>query len=154
MPLPFVHMESPIYLRGRARRGPTLREAILMHAVARLALDPWIVNIQTSWVKMGPDGVRLALAAGANDVGGTLMNESITRAAGAGFGQEMPPERLESIIREAGRVPRQRTTRYTDAPAERRDASFRAAELTEPVNRRARRFERDASASLVRSGVG
>ena len=116
VPLPFVHMESPMYLRGRARRGPTLREAVLMHAVARLALDPWIVNIQTSWVKMGPDGMRLALAAGANDVGGTLMNESITRAAGAGFGQEMPPERLESVIREAGRSPRQRTTRYTDAP--------------------------------------
>ena len=154
VPLPFVHMESPIYLRGRARRGPTLREAVLMHAVARLALDPWIVNIQTSWVKMGPDGVRRALAAGANDVGGTLMNESITRAAGAGFGQEMPPDRLESIIREAGRMPRQRTTRYTDAPAERRTASFGAAELTEPVNRRAKRFERDSSLPLVRSGVG
>ncbi len=154
VPLPFVHMESPMYLRGRARRGPTLREAVLMHAVTRLALDPWIVNIQTSWVKMGPEGMRLALAAGANDVGGTLMNESITRAAGAGFGQEMPPVRLESIIREAGRSPRQRTTRYTDSPAERRGASFAAPELTEPVYRRARRFERDSSAPLVRSGLG
>ena len=154
VPLPFVHMESPMYLRGRARRGPTLREAVLMHAVARLALDPWIVNIQTSWVKMGPDGMRLALAAGANDVGGTLMNESITRAAGAGFGQEMPPERLESIIREAGRTPRQRTTRYTDAPAPRRNAAFGAPALTEPVYRRARRFERDSSVALVRSGIG
>ena len=154
VPLPFVHMESPIYLRGRARRGPTLREAVLMHAVARLALDPWIVNIQTSWVKMGPDGIRLALGAGANDVGGTLMNESITRAAGAGFGQEMRPERLESIIREAERVPRQRSTRYTDAPVERRTASFGAADLTEPVNRLARRIERDSSLPLVRSGVG
>ena len=154
VPLPFVHMESPMYLRGRARRGPTLREAVLMHAVARLALDPWIVNIQTSWVKMGPDGMRLALAAGVNDVGGTLMNESITRAAGAGFGQEMPPERLESIIREAGRTPRQRTTRYTDAPAARRNAAFGAPALTEPVYRRARRFERDSSVALVRSGVG
>ena len=154
VPLPFVHMESPMYLRGRARRGPTLREAVLMHAVARLALDPWIVNIQTSWVKMGPDGMLLALAAGANDVGGTLMNESITRAAGAGFGQEMPPERLESIIRAAGRTPRQRTTRYTDAPAARRDAAFGAPALTEPVYRRARRFERDSSVPLVRSGVG
>ena len=152
VPLPFVHMESPMYLRGRARRGPTLREAVLMHAVARLALDPWIVNIQTSWVKMGPEGMRLALAAGANDVGGTLMNESITRAAGAGFGQEMPPERLESIIREAGRSPRQRTTRYTDAPAARRNAAFGAPALTEPVYRRARRFERDSSVPLVRSG--
>ena len=154
VPLPFVHMESPMYLRGRARRGPTLREAVLMHAVARLALDPWIVNIQTSWVKMGPDGMRLALAAGVNDVGGTLMNESITRAAGADFGQEMPPERLESIIREAGRTPRQRTTRYTDAPAARRNAAFGAPALTEPVYRRARRFERDSSVALVRSGIG
>ena len=154
VPLPFVHMESPMYLRGRARRGPTLREAVLMHAVARLALDPWIANIQTSWVKMGPDGMRLALAAGANDVGGTLMNESITRAAGAGFGQEMPPERLESIIREAGRRPRQRTTRYSDAPAERCDAAFGAPALSEPVYRRARRFERDSSVELVRSGFG
>ena len=154
VPLPFVHMESPMYLRGRARRGPTLREAVLMHAVARLALDPWIVNIQTSWVKMGPDGMRLALAAGANDVGGTLMNESITRAAGAGFGQEMPPERLESIIREAGRTPRQRTTRYADAPDERTGAAFGAPALTEPVYRRARRFERDSSVPLVRSGFG
>ena len=154
VPLPFVHMESPMYLRGRARRGPTLREAVLIHAVARLTLDPWIVNIQTSWVKMGPDGMRLALAAGANDVGGTLMNESITRAAGAGFGQEMPPERLESIIREAGRSPRHRTTRYTDAPAERRNAAFGAPALSEPVNRRARRFERDSSVPLVRSGLG
>ena len=154
VPLPFVHMESPMFLRGRARRGPTLREAVLMHAVARLALDPWIVNIQTSWVKMGPDGMLLALAAGANDVGGTLMNESITRAAGAGFGQEMPPERLESIIREAGRTPRHRTTRYADATVERRDAAFGALALEEPVYRRARRFERDSSVPLVRSGVG
>ena len=154
VPLPFVHMESPMFLRGRARRGPTLREAVLMHAVARLALDPWIVNIQTSWVKMGPEGMRLALAAGANDVGGTLMNESITRAAGAGFGQEMPPERLESIIREAGRSPRQRTTRYGDAPSARRNAAFGAPVLTEPVYRRARRFERDSSVALVRSGIG
>ena len=154
VPLPFVHMESPMYLRGRARRGPTLREAVLMHAVARLVLDPWIVNVQASWVKMGPEGMRMALAAGANDAGGTLMNESITRAAGAGFGQEMPPARLESIIREAGRSPRQRTTRYTDSPEERWGASFAAPELTEPVYRRARRFERDSSAPLVRSGLG
>ena len=154
VPLPFVHMESPMYLRGRARRGPTRREAVLMHAVARLVLDPWVANIQTSWVKMGPEGMRLALAAGANDVGGTLMNESITRAAGAGFGQEMPPERLESIIRSAGREPRQRTTRYADAPATRHHAAFRAPALSEPVYRRARRFERDSSAPLVRSGVG
>ena len=83
VPLPFVHMEAPIYLKGRARRGPTFREAVLMHAVARLALHPLIPNIQTSWVKMGPEGVAAACKAGANDLGGTLMNESITRSAGA-----------------------------------------------------------------------
>ena len=88
VPLPFVHMEAPIYLKGRARKGPTFREAILMHAVARLVLDPVITNIQASWVKMGPDGAALCLSAGANDMGGVLMNESITRAAGAAHGQE------------------------------------------------------------------
>ena len=75
VPLPFVHMEAPIYLRGRARKGPTFREAVLMHAVARLALDPVIANVQASWVKMGPDGAALCLEAGANDMGGVLMNE-------------------------------------------------------------------------------
>ena len=91
VPLPFVHMEAPMYLRGMARKGPTLREAVLMHAVARLALHPLITNIQTSWVKMGPDGAALCLNAGANDLGGTLMNESISRAAGTQHGQEFPP---------------------------------------------------------------
>ena len=89
VPLPFVHMEAPIYLKGRARKGPTFREAVLMHAVARLALDPVISNIQASWVKMGPDGAALCLEAGANDMGGVLMDESITRAAGAAHGQEL-----------------------------------------------------------------
>ncbi|MER3409253.1 MAG: 7,8-didemethyl-8-hydroxy-5-deazariboflavin synthase, partial [Thermoleophilia bacterium] len=103
IPLPFVHMEAPIYLKGRARRGPTFGEVLLMHAVGRLALHPWIRNVQVSWVKLGPEGVRAALRAGANDLGGTLMNESISRAAGAGFGQEMPPERMEALIRSAGR---------------------------------------------------
>ena len=154
VPLPFVAEEAPLYLKGRARRGPTWREAVLMHAVARLALHPVIPNIQTSWVKMGREGAAACLRAGANDIGGTLMNESITRAAGAGFGQEMPPERLESIIREAGRTPRLRTTRYADAADERRDAAFGASALEEPVYRRARRFERDSSVPLVRSGVG
>src|SRR5213078_185610 len=108
----FVHVEAPMYLKGRARRGPTFGEMLLMHAVGRLTLHPWIENVQISWVKAGPDGVKAALAAGANDVGGTLMNESISRAAGAGFGQEMPPERMEAMIRAAGRIPRQRTTLY------------------------------------------
>ena len=112
VPLPFVHMEAPIYLKGRARKGPTFREAVLMHAVARLALDPLIGNVQASWVKMGPDGAALCLAAGANDMGGVLMNESITRAAGAVHGQELSAQDLERIITAAGRTPRQRTTGY------------------------------------------
>ncbi|MGD9868981.1 MAG: 5-amino-6-(D-ribitylamino)uracil--L-tyrosine 4-hydroxyphenyl transferase CofH [Hyphomicrobiales bacterium] len=116
VPLPFVHMEAPIGLKGAARPGPTWREAILMHAVARLVLDPVIDNIQASWVKMGPDGVAACLAAGASDAGGTLMNESITRAAGAAHGQEMTAPALEALIRSAARMPRQRTTLY-GAPA-------------------------------------
>ena len=124
VPLPFVHMEAPIYLKGRARRGPTFREAVLMHAVARLALHPVLTNIQTSWVKMGPEGVKICLESGANDLGGTLMDETITRSAGAVHGQEMTPERMESIIRSIGRVPRQRTTVYGEAPEERYAASF------------------------------
>jgi FO synthase len=142
VPLPFVPMETPIYLKGRARRGPTWREAVLMHAVARLVLHPLITNIQTSWVKMGSEGAAFCLAAGANDLGGTLMNESITRAAGAVHGQEMPPESMERVIRTLRREPRQRTTLYADTPAERRAASFDAAPLTEPVNTPARRWER------------
>ena len=105
VPLPFVPMEAPIYLQGRARRGPTFRETLLVHAVARLALHPEITNVQASWVKLGPEGTRQALAAGVNDLGGTLMNESISRSAGAVYGQEMPPERMEELIRSAGRVP-------------------------------------------------
>jgi len=142
VPLPFVPMETPIYLKGRARRGATWREAALMHAVARLVLYPMITNIQTSWVKMGSEGAAFCLKAGANDLGGTLMNESITRAAGAVHGQEMPPESMEQVIRALGRRPRQRSTLYADAPAARQAASFGAAPLTEPVNTPARRWER------------
>lgn len=112
VPLPFVHMEAPIFLKGGARRGATWREAVLMHAVARLALDPEIANIQASWVKLGPEGAGQCLSAGVNDLGGSLMNESITRAAGAVHGQEMGPDLLEIIIREAGRIPQQRNTLY------------------------------------------
>jgi len=124
VPLPFVHMEAPIYLKGRARRGPTFREAVLMHAVARLGLHPVLTNIQTSWVKMGPEGVKVCLQSGANDLGGTLMDETITRSAGAMHGQEMTPARMESIIHSIGRRPRQRTTTYGDAAEERYAASF------------------------------
>jgi FO synthase len=133
VPLPFVPMATPIYLKGHARSGPTLREAILMHAVARLALHPLIPNIQTSWVKMGPAGATLCLDAGANDLGGTLMNESITRAAGAAHGQELPPETLEALIRSIGRAPRQRTTLYGSPPAHRVAASFRPPPPQSPV---------------------
>ena len=134
VPLPFVHMEAPMYLRGQARPGPTFREAMLMHAVARLALHPWITNIQASWVKLGVEGAQAVLRAGANDLGGTLMNESISRAAGAEHGQEMPPEAMEAAIRAIGRAPRQRTTLYGKPPAERVAASFDAPPLSEPLN--------------------
>ncbi len=113
VPLPFVHMEAPIFLKGKARKGPTFREAVLVHAVARLVLHPYFHNIQTSWVKMGPEGVQSCLNAGANDLGGTLMDESITRAAGAVHGQEMSPERMVKLIKRINRTPQQRTTLYT-----------------------------------------
>jgi FO synthase len=134
VPLPFVPMEAPIFLAGRARRGPTFAEALLLHAVARLALHPLITNVQASWVKLGPEGVRQALAAGVNDLGGTLMNESISRAAGSEWGQELPPERMEELIRSAGRVPRQRTTTYGTPPDEQVRRSFGAPPLAEPLN--------------------
>ena len=153
VPLPFVPMEAPIYLQGRARRGPTFREVILVHAVARLALHPEITNIQASWVKLGPDGTRQALAAGVNDLGGTLMNESISRSAGAAFGQEMPPERMEELIRSAGRVPRQRTTLYGEPPEERVRASFGAAPLAEPLNPPVQDAGLVAPPRLVRPGL-
>ncbi len=124
VPLPFVHMEAPIYLKGKARRGPTFREAVLMHAVARLALHPLIPNVQTSWVKMGPEGVKACLRAGANDLGGTLMDETITRSAGAVHGQEMTPAKMEEIIQSAGLLPRQRNTTYGDVSPERYQTSF------------------------------
>jgi len=112
VPLGFVAHEAPLYRKGRARQGPTFRESVLMHAVSRLVLDPHIVNIQTSWVKMGREGGLACLNAGANDFGGTLMSESITRAAGAAHGQEMTPSMLEAAIRRIGRRPQQRSTAY------------------------------------------
>ncbi|UTY47475.1 7,8-didemethyl-8-hydroxy-5-deazariboflavin synthase subunit CofH (plasmid) [Sinorhizobium fredii] len=134
VPLPFVHMEAPIYLKGRSRPGPTFRESILMHAVARLALHPHITNIQASWVKLGPDGVRQCLDAGVNDLGGTLMDESISRSAGASHGQEMTPQRMEEIIRSCGRLPRQRNTLYGNAPAHLRERSIAAARQPQPAD--------------------
>jgi FO synthase len=112
VPLAFVAEGSPIYRRGRARPGPTFREALLMHSVSRLALHPGFSNIQASWVKMGAEGAQLCLAAGANDMGGTLMNESISRAAGAKHGQEFTPQRMTALITGAGRHAYQRSTLY------------------------------------------
>ena len=112
VPLPFVHMEAPIYRKGRARRGPTWEEVVKVHAVARLALRGYIDNIQVSWVKCGLDGAARILQAGANDLGGTLMNESISRAAGASHGQEVTPAEMERVIESIGRDPVQRTTTY------------------------------------------
>jgi FO synthase len=153
VPLPFVHMEAPIYRNGRARPGPTFREVLLVHAVARLALHPSITNIQASWPKLGLAGATAALRAGANDLGGTLMNESISRAAGAAHGQEMPPERLEAAIRALGRTPRQRTTFYGDAPEERRLASFGAPPLAEPLNPPVSEAGLVAPPRLIRPGL-
>jgi FO synthase len=152
VPLPFVHMEAPIALAGRARRGPTWSETLLVHAVARLVLHPEITNIQCSWVKLGRDGAAAALRAGVNDLGGTLMNESISRSAGASHGQELGPAQMEALMRAAGRVPRQRTTLYGDAPAERRDASLRAEPLAEPRNPPVRDAGLKAPPRLVRPG--
>ena len=142
VPLPFVHMEAPIFRKGFAREGPTFREAVLMHAVCRLVLHPHVSNIQVSWTKMGMEGAKRCLDAGANDFGGTLMNESISRAAGAAHGQEMPPAAMEEAIRSLGRTPRQRTTLYGDAASERRLASLDAAPLAEVVQTPATKFAR------------
>lgn len=112
VPLPFVHMEAPLWRKGKARSGPSYREAVLMHAIARIALHPLIANIQTSWVKMGADGARAILKAGANDLGGVLMDESITRSAGGQHGQCFDRSQMIALADSAGRPARQRTTLY------------------------------------------
>ena len=152
VPLPFVHMEAPMWLQGRARSGPTFGETLLVHAVARLALHPWITNVQVSWVKLGREGVTAALRAGVNDLGGTLMNESISRSAGARHGQEFPPEAMEQLIRAAGRIPRQRTTLYGEVTEERRLASLGALPLAEPWNPPVKDARLEAPPRLVRPG--
>ena len=142
VPLPYVHMEAPMFLKGKSRSGPTFREAILMHSVSRLVFHGLIPNIQTSWVKMGEKGVIACLQAGANDLGGTLMNESITRAAGANYGQEWPPAMIEQTIRSISRTPRMRTTLYQDAPDPRRKLAFNAVKLKEIENNSAGKLQR------------
>ena len=142
VPLPFVHMEAPMYIRGLARKGPTWREALLMHAVSRLVLNPVIPNIQVSWTKLGPEGAAAALNAGANDLGGTLMNESISRAAGSEHGEEFAPEQMDALISGINRSPCHRTTLYAEVPEERIIASYNAAPITDVVNRHAREYAR------------
>ncbi len=110
--LPFVHMATPLYLQRRCRRGPTFREVLLMHAVARITYRGWIDNIQGSWVKLGLSGVGQLLRAGANDLGGTLMDENISRAAGAEHGTDITPEDFRALVEPMGRTLEQRTTLY------------------------------------------
>ena len=153
VPLPFVHMEAPIYLKGGARRGPSWWENVLIHAVARLALHPLITNIQTSWVKLGPTGAGICLDSGANDFGGTLMNETITRSAGASHGQELEPEQMDAVIRSLGRKPGQRSTLYGPPNEAQRARSYGAAPLADVVNTPVRKSRRrDTAADLVRPG--
>ena len=112
VPLPFVHMAAPIYLQHKARRGPTFREVLLMHAVGRIAYHGHIENVQASWVKLGLEGVAQLLQAGCNDLGGTLMDENISRAAGASHGQEMDEAAFRGLVTPLGRTLEQRTTVY------------------------------------------
>tara|TARA_Y100001970_G_scaffold165119_1_gene201776 strand:+ start:46783 stop:48066 length:1284 start_codon:yes stop_codon:yes gene_type:complete len=115
VPLGFIHDESPLYKNiSGVRPGPTEDENIKMHAIARLMLRGWVDNIQVSWVKLGPSLAQKILKCGANDFGGTLMNESISRSAGARWGQEVMPREMTGIIRGAGRIPVQRTTLYKE----------------------------------------
>jgi FO synthase len=112
VPLPFVHRNAPIYLAGKARPGPAPAETLRIHAVARILLDGLISNIQVSWVKLGVEACQTILRAGANDFGGTLMEETISRMAGADWGIEMTPDRFDDAIRAIGRIPAVRTTTY------------------------------------------
>jgi len=134
VPLSFIHQEAPMYRRQNCRKGPTFRESLLMHAVARIVLHRYISNIQASWTKMGKAGVIECLRAGANDVGGTLMNESISRAAGNQNGQELPPGEMDQLIKDAGRVPKQRTTKYETPEVDRSLESYNAPPLVPPKN--------------------
>ncbi len=112
VPLPFVHMATPLFLQRRARPGPTFRETLLVHAVGRIAYRGWIENIQVSWVKCGIEGTAQILRAGANDLGGTLMDENISRAAGASHGQELDEDAFGAMVDGLGRRLEQRTTLY------------------------------------------
>ncbi|OEV23190.1 2-phospho-L-lactate guanylyltransferase, partial [Streptomyces nanshensis] len=117
--LPFIHTNAPVYLAGIARPGPTARENRAVTAMARLLLHPWIPNIQTSWVKLGTEGAAEMLRSGANDLGGTLMEETISRMAGSSYGSYRSIKDLVAIADAAGRPARPRTTGYGAVPAER-----------------------------------
>jgi len=134
VPLPFVPMEAPMYVRGQSRYGPTLRESILMHSVSRLVFNKHIPNIQTSWAKMGIGGIEECLNSGANDLGGTLMNESITRAAGAEHGQEFSVDQIYEFITKLKRIPKQRNTLYGDVSEEAKKRSINPLPLTPVKN--------------------
>lgn len=154
--LPFVHMEAPIYLKGSSRKGLTLRETVLVHAISRLALNPYFRNIQASWTKLGHGLLRTCLQAGVNDLGGTLMNETITRAAGASHGEETAPREMERIILSIGRKPRQRTTNYGEVSELNRARSFVAGTLEEPKYSVVKKYERKKKTekrSLYRPGL-
>ncbi len=129
VPLPFVHTNAPIYLAGIARPGPTARDNRAVHAMARLLLDRRIPNIQCSWVKLGDEGCRTVLAGGVNDLGGTLMEETISRMAGSEFGSAKTPHEIAAVAAGIGRPVRQRTTTYGEVPEERRTAAVGAGSL-------------------------
>tara|TARA_B110000459_G_C16540276_1_gene461570 strand:+ start:35 stop:589 length:555 start_codon:yes stop_codon:yes gene_type:complete len=149
VPLPYVPMEAPMYLKGKSRKGPSFRESVLMHAVSRLVFNDLIPNIQTSWVKMGYDGVQACLNSGANDLGGTLMNESITRAAGADHGQEWSPVMLEQLIVKLDRTPRMRNTLYGNVDNSRIEAANTAQELSEIINTSALKLQRSKKLNIL-----
>lgn len=151
VPLPFVHEEAPLFRRNRSHQGPTLREAVLMHTVGRLAFHGLIDNIQTSWVKMGEQGSQLCLQAGVNDLGGTLMNESISRAAGAAHGQELPPVAMAALAARLGRTAVQRTTLYGRVSIERQQAAQAALPLTPVKYVKAGRLVRGEGHQVLRT---
>ncbi|MFE1450155.1 bifunctional FO biosynthesis protein CofGH [Streptomyces olivaceoviridis] len=121
--LPFIHTNAPVYLAGIARPGPTLRDNRAVTAMARLLLHPWIPNIQTSWVKLGTEGAAEMLRSGANDLGGTLMEETISRMAGSSYGSYKSVRDLVAVAEAAGRPAKPRTTLYGEVPEERRRAA-------------------------------
>ena len=149
VPLPFVHMESPLWHKGAARSGPTLREALLMHAVGRLVLHPLIPNIQTSWVKMAPEGAALCLRAGVNDLGGTLMYESITRAAGGANGQLLDESDMRRIAASVGRPLAERTTLYARAAGIHAELPARASAASNALRQRVVRVAPSAAPEVT-----